>query len=475
MQLNIIVEGLSNESLLPAVFFEQDDNVEQFRTDPHRAALPLRSVGDYVDAITIDEDATLPPGQIAALHRFYVLTGNETLQRLKWSIESARRNLLDGMVGVMHRKARLVQLNLGNTAVLRRPELADEGTEAQLRGYVMLLGAKLPAASNAGSVAALAVRQLRSAPGVRDAYSDQYAELVTLQQHWRAMLRAIERSVDQLDSAVTHEWREKMLYEQEQARSEQEALAEMERSRRGRLETSRLTGTAYNAFILILTVVLVIYAVRSLDTTPTPNSISSWGRVLLNLSPVLVGAAAVYVLPSIVLVAFLGRRARRKGGSDSYGYEFEFHLDADTDATTIRRYLAKGRGRGIAARTVRHDDAGPTFRHLRHIHTGSGRIERVSSDATTIKIHSIVTFHQRRWSVRYARFEVVHEVMARTVAEQPHYVLRQTRVFGDTPEPLSPDEVLWFARFILEYAAQPCTTESLNLVELLGPVQRAYV
>jgi hypothetical protein len=59
------------------------------------------------------------------------------------------------------------------------------------------------------------------------------------------------------------------------------------------------------------------------------------------------------------------------------------------------------------------------FRTLRHVCTASGRIERISPDATIMKIHSLVTFRPVWW--KFDRFEVVHEVLGRTMAEQRQY------------------------------------------------------
>jgi len=62
---------------------------------------------------------------------------------------------------------------------------------------------------------------------------------------------------------------------------------------------------------------------------------------------------------------------------------------------------------------------------------GGGRIERVSADNSSIKLHTILTFRVGR--LRYARFEIVHEVLVSRVSELPRYLLHQVRVFGDSP------------------------------------------
>lgn len=464
LQLNLIVEGLCNESLLPAVFFEHYDFVvNQWSNNRHGAAPLLQTVAELVDALTVDTDAADLDGRIVVLHRFFELTGHESLQRLKSSVESVRRSLLDAMMGVVHRQARLVQLNLSSSPALRTPELAEDATESQLRGYVMLVGAKLPVVSNAGVIADLAVRELEEETGWPTAgpYTGMVAELVTSQRQWRAVLDAVAANIQHLDNAVTHEWREKMLYEQEQARSEQEAMAEMERSRRGRLETTRIGSNAYNAIMLILTVLAVLYAVRSTNASP-PASTTDWLRLVASLWPV-VGIAAFFYLVIPALSLSRGWLKQRKGGSESYSYEFAFRLDEKTSAEMINGYLT-----GHRVRTFH----GKPFRGLRLVSTGSGRIERISSDTTLMKIHSIVVF--RPSPLRFARFEIVHEVFARTVAEHSQYFLRQSRVFGDSPVPLSAGELLLLSRFILEHTAKPFASDGLCVDELVALVEEAY-
>src|SRR5690606_22791056 len=82
-------------------------------------------------------------GQVATLHRFLVISRG-TLQWLRRAVESVRRSLLDQMMAVSHRQARLIQLDLAGIDYERTPEMTGEATESQMRGYVMLVATKLP-------------------------------------------------------------------------------------------------------------------------------------------------------------------------------------------------------------------------------------------------------------------------------------------------------------------------------------------
>jgi hypothetical protein len=90
-----------------------------------------------------------------------------------------------------------------------------------------------------------------------------------------------------------------------------------------------------------------------------------------------------------------------------------------------------------------------------------------------MKVHTVVVF-RKTW-LEFARFEVVHEILARTVAEKPQYVLRQTRVFGDSPKTLRAGEVLHLARFVLTNVSQPCAeSEQINVEQVLAMVVGPY-
>jgi hypothetical protein len=451
-QLNVVVEGLCNESLLPAVFFEHNDFVTQWNADPRGSTPVLRTIGQLIDALATTADASSLPGQIIVLRRFLAVTARESLQRLKWAVESVRRSLLDLMMGVLHRRTRFIQLNLGATDVLRTPELAEQATETQLRGYVMLVGAKLPLVTNLGDLAGLAIEQIREQ--VDDDLSRALVHELVLQQHnWQVLLSGLRTNVQGLDSAITHEWREKLLYEQEQTRSEQEAMAEIERSRRGRLASKRFGETAYNALMLIFTVLAVFYAIKSTGTTPSTSE--SWLRLITDAWPIVLPliAAAVFfylVVPSIVALRRVLKE--RRGDSETYGYELAFRLDEDTSMQKIDEWLSRTKVQHIR---------GTPFRGMRLVGRGSSRIERVSPDTTLMKMHSVITF--RVSVLRYARFEIVNEIVVRRVANNMQYFLRKSRIFGDSPRMLSHDRVLRLAGIILTHAAAPLAIDTNGL------------
>jgi hypothetical protein len=279
-------------------------------------------------------------------------------------------------------------------------------------------------------------------PGGRGAVATQLEELVVMREHWRGLLGSVKSNIEHLDSAVEHEWRERMLYEQEQARDEQEALSEIERSRRGRGEFRRVGDGAYNAVMMILTVLAVLYAVRSIEASePTTNQ--EWLRLLANLWPVAVTVAVLYLLLPIV-ASFRRWWHERTGSSESYSYEFAIRIGETAKAKDINNYI---NGTGPTSFTV---DGFPKIHIIRR---ANGRIESTSPTNFVFKVHTILVYRAVR--SRYARFEVVHEILARTGADGEHYVLLESRVFGDTPRPIEGPRLVALARAILKHTAEP--------------------
>ncbi len=454
-QLNTLVEGLFNESLSPAVFFEQND----FLRDFVGAALPgsltlVERMSQVIDLLLVrDVNAESPAGLVITLRRFLDVTAREVLQKLKWSVESVRRSLLDESVGMLHRQSKLVQLDLSALLKERTPELAIGASESQLRGYVMLSAAKLPVVANVHEIAMLAKDHLHNeatkghghghvpvqaaAGGAARTLQEDVRRLDVELRHWKTLLEALRGNVRGLENAIEHAWRENLLYEQQQVRSEQEAMAEIERSRAGR-PAERANMTAYNVLMLLFTVAAVLVAIRE-GNIFDPGSVSTdWQTWIRALSPI----AAVTVFFALIVPVWTRWRQRakdRRGDSEIYPYEFAFRLQEAADPGKVYAYLAES-----GPRPVQSD----ALRSLTLTSRGGGRIERVSPDRALVKIHSIATFKVGKRS--YARFEIVKEILAHRVSGKPTYVIIQCRMFGDSPRALQPAEVIGLARAILE-------------------------
>jgi len=468
-QLNTIAEGLFNESLSPAVFFEQNGFLKRFMADARRTpgALTLvEHMRQVIELLVVDGvDARKPSGLVIALRRFLDVTAREVLQKLKWSVESIRRSLLDESVGMLHRQSKLVQLDLGALFDEQTPELAEGASESQLRGYVLLAAAKLPLIANVHDIAVLAKDYLRQTadPGAVDIDVDgpgrgrgwagtDVDRLATQLVHWRTLLRGLRSNVRGLESAIEHAWRESLLYEQQQVRREQEAMAEIGRSRAGRPPDERQNMNAYNIATLLFTVVAVLIAVREGNILNQETVSTDWRTWARALSPILLVAI---IFTGIVPFYYRRQRKRREkeGHAGTYPYEFAFWLEEAASPSKVFAYLGDNKARAIK---------NPVLKELTITNQGGGRVERVSQHRALIKIHSIATFKvprrdRDRAKASYAKFEIVNEILAHRVSGRPTFMIIQCRVFGDSPRPLGPGQVLELTRAVLNDAGTNLT------------------
>jgi hypothetical protein len=471
-QLNILIEGLINETLFPAVFFEHygflEDHLEDHPGD-------FQSIGSLVNLLAVTRHDPAAISRLTLLEHFLAVTAREVLQRLKWSLESIRRSLLDEMMGVLHRQSRLTQLHLGN--VERTPEQSVGANESQLRGYVMLVGAKLPLILNLRrfcTAAATSVQSGTESPGALDAIEaldafgsgeDDQArrvaqrELQTQLDQWAALLAAIEDNLKGLEKAIEHAWMERLLYEQEQMRAEEEAVAEMERSRKARPPLVS-TGIFIDSAALVVTAATIAWTVN--NSTRAPGDRSGWGSVWL---PAAIGATILICV--MVAVGIFRWRQRRGGDSGAYDYEIALRLDEMVNPSQVRDYLRDdGKVTPIP----------PSIRSAGLRRRGGARIERISSDSVIVKLHSTlsVQFSNRT----RAHFEIVTEMLAHKVAEaaeDSQFVLREMRLFGDAPRPLLPEQLVNLLQLAIDATANRLLVEPVNQAKVLSLASPLFV
>jgi hypothetical protein len=454
-QLNVLVEGLCNQALLPAVFFEHYDFVRDWLARNRSRTTILTTLGQIIQALLVDADATDLTGQVTALHRFLAVSRG-SLQRIKRSIESVRRAMLDEMMRMLHRQARLVQLVLGAVSYERTPELAGTPTESQMRGYVMLVAVKLPLIVNIGDAATLAVEHLGQL--VEEAHAGDQTLVDNLgrdMRHWNALLKGLRANVRGLERAVETDWQERLLHEQEQTRSEQEALAEIQRSRRGHADGRRSSESVATAIALVIAALTFLLTLRTAHIGDVTTA--SVGELVARFWPLAPLAIGVYLAaPAVALARRL--RSERSASSDRYGFEFAFRFGEKTTAQKVYGYLA-----GPSRQTIRTS----SFGRIRLRRLGGWRIERISQDTTLAKIHSLASVRVSRF--RYARCEIVTDVMARKIADGEQFRLRQCRMFGDSPKVLPPERINDLVRELLTRVCGPLAADDdLNLSEVLS-------
>jgi hypothetical protein len=274
----------------------------------------------------------------------------------------------------------------------------------------------------------------------RAAAAGQLGRLDGQVAHWYAMVDDLEKNVESMGRTIERAWQDELLYEQQQARSDQEAMAEIERSRLSR-QTSNVAGrAAYSLVTLVLALLGVIFTAGS-DGLSQMASASPL-RLLVLLWPVWAAIAlGGVVLPGVVYL--LRARNERLGKQGTFPYEFSFRLDEDVDPERLRAHVGATKRRAVA----RSAEARKQLHTVWATNRGYGRIERISPDTTIVKVHTLVTFRVARF--RYARFEVINEILIHKIAKKTQHVLVQCRTFGESPIPLSDTQLIELLKIIL--------------------------
>ena len=297
-QLNLILEGLHNFMFDEHVYFYQGDNtaeesriIAEDRYSLGQFARHITAVvsfdnatndsktrlcdnlghlvsihsqeGDAIKAIeAVVEDCLNEQTQRDLLRRFLRATAAESLQQLKWKLERCRRSLLQDMINVLHLQRDLEQVVSPDKHTSWFPPNANDveqshlpfnqapmnqATEDQLRGYVMLVSAKLPLIRNiqryAMQVLDAMVHRRRTRDFKRDlsVSSEELSEpkarelaIGEIQPYinsWSGLYDAIVDNVRGLENAVNQARSERLYEEEHRIRAEQEAVAEIERIR----------------------------------------------------------------------------------------------------------------------------------------------------------------------------------------------------------------------------------------------------
>jgi hypothetical protein len=150
--------------------------------------------------------------------------------------------------------------------------LAIGASEPQLKGYATLVSSKLPLMVGVKEMARLANDHLtwlvKKSPEAQTRSDKENAQLKKELSrlhgqllHWNMLLDDLSKNVESLQNTIEHAWMDRMLYEQEQLRSEHELAAEIERSRQSRPTGQRPARFAYNLVMMVLAAAAVVVTV----------------------------------------------------------------------------------------------------------------------------------------------------------------------------------------------------------------------
>jgi hypothetical protein len=288
-------------------------------------------------------------------------------------------------------------------------------------------------------------------------------------RHWNSLLDELGNAVSSLETTIEQAWMEQLLYEQKQARSDQEALAEIERSRQSRPTFGSPGRSAYQFAMLFFTAVAGIFAVTTVNigqlrdaTASSPWWVAAW-EILRALWVVWAGLLVLFlVIPGIQHMRRIGRDKR--GALGSYPYELAFRLDEKLKENVLGSFVNDTEQHRLAMSGKR--------RRVLFTTRGYGRVERITPDTTIAKIHATAAFRPRWWSPSYARFEIIFEVLvhrgADRATEKTQQYLVQCRIFGESARALRTDDLVRLVESLADHIGERIASDGkINLSDLL--------
>jgi hypothetical protein len=501
-QINTILEGLFNSSFHPRVFFASgtDESVDDsdvtkrsytlgtfiggivadtsWRPELQTAATSVPVTGselvakcEQLEEGKFKYQARLDLGKVLMeaglgkdardeiLREFLRDTASSCLQALQLRLERTRRALLDDLLDVTNRRHPLVQVEAPDVDL----ETISDVTESQLRGYVMLISAKLPIIINVE-------HHLSTLIADKSRGEDQRvsAAVESFHNSWVSLLKGIKENIHGLERAVSQSSRDRLLYEEEQVRAEQESLAELERVRE---DNGVEPGPGGSGTPPLIEAVFALAAVMSpfVLATSSPWWSRGW-NLLWSIPAALVIAGLVFVVIHKLVSWFMGSlllthmKAWRWTGwvfstQRRYLYEADVRLDLHVSGTHAAG-LFSGEPRRVEPRDgVQQSAAGkdetPIWTMIRScspfIRT-SYRVERISADQAVHKVHLDGFIHwrkddpHRRWPRAMRRdkkmaLHVVYVLVFQRFADPEDFVVRELRVTGSHMRVLDGKEV----------------------------------
>ncbi len=399
------------------------------------------------DAAAIARASTVPEQLMAGLlvnavhrpiiQRFLSATSDKCLQTTKRRIERCRRALLSEMLEVTHRRQPLLQIEPPDDQQGERIEGVDED---QLRGYVMLLAAKLP----------LITTVELHLEGIIEMHKLWSIHTGSPWDSWRTVMKSISHDIDRLETALEQANMDRQLEEEEQIRAEQETLAELERLRSRTEETISPTfSLSINYFANILALIAVALTVISTFKNfsfASPLSAFSSGDFWLNLGYILVYAAflgiAYFAIQAVItrVLQYVRRTYQQQSRSeDKFYYEFDLRLQAPITGDKADG-LFNATFVGGTDRTGRQYRIKDIFRNPTR---NTYRVQRTAKDAALHKVYIeadifVKSALRRPWARRLnVRAILVYEIRFHSPTKGHEYILQDVRVVINHPQILT--------------------------------------
>jgi hypothetical protein len=483
-QLNIVLEGLWNRNFQLQYFFSDrrseklnskvrsdysipsfiepllvpmvsDVVLDELAGNAARALHRGRAdvAGSVAACRALSDHLRSPGGQAercTVLLRFLRVTKDRSLLQTKLRIEICRRALVQELLGVAHRVQPVEQIISPDA----ESETVSKVSESQLRGYLMLIAAKLPITQNLSLYLSEAVQQFAEPSGRGGA--SHPLDATTLEREllaWNTLLESVADNVQSLERAVAQSSRDRLLYEQEQVRAENETLAEMERLRDSDPGGSApaLEDSSFSALeVAIALAVSLTAAMKYFHGLSLLWAVPSFG-LIIGLIFIALHKGATKLLHIMRM-----RQWTRRAVPARVFYEMDLRVDGYIGDEVAEDLLAD---EGFELRwdappdDPRRERVGESFKSPDNLKRSSFRIERVTADESITKVHMDLFLRLQRayrWRRQYellrADKETMHlsltyELVFHRSGQHPGYILREFRARATHNRPLTRPEL----------------------------------
>jgi hypothetical protein len=400
------------------------------------------------------------------IRQFVKNTATSYLLPLKWNIENCRRSLLRVDIGILHRPEQIEQLeNPFDNSIKNK-------NQTQIKGYILLISSKLPLIKNIE----IYLKDIIDNSSKIDGITREYVS------HWKRVVDGIENNIISIENAITQSRLEKMLFELEELRSEQEAQTEITRSKEyihweyddDNSESNRLSANSVFLGITAFVLTLIIYFnnIFAFFVGGSPTDFhytflfldfydNSTRVFFLVVSVILLWLFINQITESLnrlrrVIIKYWPWYAERESikKTDKYQYELDARIDLLLERKKIKYLLnVDGGGSLFPKKGEYFGTAQKRFIHkITKSEQYSYRTERISEEES---IHKISYLLGVDWNKRKEmKSHVIYEILTRRKrkedgVENSDYFLREFRFIGTNKGKLNHEELNTLKQFII--------------------------
>jgi hypothetical protein len=480
-QFNTILSGIYNYNFHPMIFFKPILDKENKKKIEYSLKIFFNKIISHpnkfenylnskISELDIKEMESVLKDNSVKIDYFgsdyirqFVRSTSHCLLKIKWSIETCRRVLLRKCISILHRSEPVEQLE--NPKDSYNDEIAN-ANENQIKGFILLISSKFPLIKNLQQY----IDELR----LDKRYEVNFKNINSFINGWVYLINGINSSLNGIENAIEQDRTERMLFELEEIRSEQETQTEITRaqehieweSKADNIESTRISsnGVLLALFAVILT--FIIYCKPIFVFFLIPEDFGStfldvwWQRVIAVAVVSLILYPVIYYSGSILNILFYYTNDFiRDKFSQIYNLinkkriYYQYEIDARIDSNMLNNISVldlEYEFEKLLDNKVNKRNSNQNYL-LKKIKQIAYRVQRISEDESLHKLHfigSIKTEEKEKNKNYELRFHMIYEILSHTLSETKNFTLREFRFISSTDKSLVGNQLYELKLFI---------------------------